>query len=172
MACVSPQPSPGGALPRVNVERVEAEIRDDAPPPGYGSQVARLGPLIGAGLMAATVRVLAPGQAVCPYHYELTDEEWLLVLAGAPTVRHAGGEDTLERGDLVCFPRGPAGAHRVANGSDSEVRLLIVSTRNMPAVVVYPDSGKLGVYSDDDPRELLLRMADAVDYWDGEPPAG
>src|SRR5439155_12347310 len=37
------------------------------------------------------------------YHYEY-DDEWLIVLEGRPTVRHPGGEEELDPGDIVCFP--------------------------------------------------------------------
>ena len=39
-----------------------------------------------------TVYELPPGQSICPYHYELGDEEWLIVLAGRPTLRTPEGE--------------------------------------------------------------------------------
>src|SRR5882757_8170524 len=45
-----------------------------------------------------------PGTSSCPYHYEY-EEEWLLVLDGTLVVRVPDGERTLERGDLVRFPR-------------------------------------------------------------------
>jgi uncharacterized cupin superfamily protein len=51
----------------------------------------------------------------------------------------------LEPGDLVCFPNGPEGAHKVTNNSDAAARLIIVSTYERPAVAVFPDSDKLGV---------------------------
>ena len=46
--------------------------------------------------------------------------------------------------------------------------MLIVSTRNMPQVAVYPDSDKVGIWSDDDTSTLLVRRASRVDYYDGE----
>ena len=59
---------------------------------------------------------LAPGQGSSPYHYEY-EEEWLLVVDGTVVVRAPDGEHTLERGDLVRFAPGPAGAHKVMNRS-------------------------------------------------------
>ena len=41
---------------------------------------------------------------------------------------------------------------------------MIFSTRNEPAVAVYPDSDKIGVW----PPGKLFRADDAVDYWEGE----
>ena len=49
-----------------------------------------------------------PGESSCPYHYEYK-EEWLLVLDGVLVLRAPDGERMLARGDLVCFPPGPAG---------------------------------------------------------------
>jgi uncharacterized cupin superfamily protein len=65
----------------------------------------------------------------------------LLVLAGTPTLRHPRGEEDLEPGDLVCFPEGPAGAHRLLNRGESLVRALCLSTTGVPANVCYPDAG-------------------------------
>ena len=49
---------------------------------------------------------------MCPYHYELVEEEWLFVFAGTPTVRTPGGEEACRAGDIVCFARGPAARTR------------------------------------------------------------
>ena len=53
------------------------------------------------------------------------------------------------------------------NHSAATVRVLMVSTRRMPAVAVYPDSDKIGVWSEAG-REIMVRRGSAVDYWDGE----
>ena len=47
-----------------------------------------------AGMVATgtTVYELPPGQAICPYHYEYGEEEWLLVLSGTPTLRTPDGD--------------------------------------------------------------------------------
>ncbi len=74
------------------------------------------------------------------------------------------GEHELEEGDVVCFPEGPDGAHKVTNRTDELVRILMLSTKTETAVAVYPDSGKVGVW----PLGKLFRLADAVDYYDGE----
>jgi uncharacterized cupin superfamily protein len=118
---------------------------DGGRPEGYKAGSARMGPAIGSSRVAATVYELPPGESTWPYHYEYGSEEWLLVLEGTPTLRHADGEDVLEPGDLVCFPNGPEGAHKVTNNSDAAARLIIVSTYERPAVAVFPDSDKLGV---------------------------
>jgi uncharacterized cupin superfamily protein len=130
--------------------------------------LARLAPQIGATKVGATVYELPPGQSSFPYHYEYGCEEWLLVAAGRPTLRHPGGEDELEPGDLVCFPEGPEGAHKVTNGTDKTVRIMILSTKASPALAVYPDSDKLGVFTDDKADDIMVRRESDVDYWDRE----
>jgi uncharacterized cupin superfamily protein len=140
---------------------------DASDPDGYRNGAARIGPAIGAERLGGTVYELPPGQSICPYHYEHGDEEWAIVLTGRPTIRHPGGEDVLEPGDAVCFPAGPAGAHKVTNRGEEPARVLLLSTMNLPSVVVYPDSGKIGAYVQDG-DDLILRRADAVDYYDGE----
>jgi uncharacterized cupin superfamily protein len=110
---------------------------------------------------------LAPGRASSPYHYEYA-EEWLLVVDGTIVVREPGGERMLERGDLVRFPPGPAGAHRVMNRSESPARTLMFSTSRVPAVSVYPDSDKIGVWSGSEADDLIFRRGTAVSWADGE----
>ncbi len=78
---------------------------DPNDPPGYACSAVRVGPKIGAAKVGMSVYELPAGQAVCPYHFEWTDEEWLIVIAGRPTLRSADGERRLEPGDVVCFPR-------------------------------------------------------------------
>lgn len=62
-------------------------------------------PRLDAQTWAATRFDLSQGDATGPYHYAWCREEWVLVLAGSPTLRHPDGEDELRAGDVVCFPR-------------------------------------------------------------------
>ena len=151
---------------RLNLNTAELEYDDDDPD-GYHAGSVQLGPAIGATTMAGRLYELPPGQANCPYHYE-SDEEWLFLLAGRLTVRHPGGEEELEPGDVVCFPVGPDGAHKLTNRGEETVRMVIVSTRNMPQVAVYPDSDKIGVFSDDPGMDIMVRRDARVAYWEGE----
>lgn len=148
----------------VNLFDVELSSRDPEPP-GYGSPYARLGPLLGAEKIGMTVVDLGPGESVCPYHYEVTEEEWLICLTGAPTLRTPEGERTLEPGDTVCFPAGEAGGHKVTAGAEPS-RVALFSTRAPVGVTVYPDSQKLGVWYQG--RHHMVRIEPHLDYWDGE----
>ena len=139
---------------------------DEDEPAGYGAPYAKLREHIGAERLAASLVVLGEGQAVCPYHYELVEEEWLFVLAGTPTVRTPAGEQVAGPGDVVCFPRGPAGAHKISNAAAEPARVLIVGERVELGAAVYEDSDKIGVVGSG--LRSLFRRGDERDYWDGE----
>ena len=109
-----------------------------------------------------------PGQALCPYHYEY-EEEWLLVTNGAPTLRDPEGEHQLRAGDLVCFSSGPDGVHQVINRTDAPAHVMMWSSAREPAVAVYPDSDKIGIYTPDEDSTGIVRRRDtSVDYWEDE----
>jgi uncharacterized cupin superfamily protein len=110
-----------------------------------------------------------PGQRQSPYHYEY-EEEWLLVVDGTLVVRAPDGEHTIERGDLVRFPPGPAGAHELVNRSESPARALMFSSSRSPAISVYPDSGTISIWPDNEDDELTFRRESAVPWsevWKG-----
>lgn len=134
-------------------------------PDGFRCNAASIGRRLGASLMGMTVYELPPGQAVCPYHFEWTDEEWLVVLAGNPTLRTPEGERVLEPGDAVCFAVGPDGAHLV-RANDETARVALMSTKNPVGFAEYPDSDKVGVWADG--THYMLRRSEHLDYWDGE----
>jgi uncharacterized cupin superfamily protein len=110
---------------------------------------------------------LAPGEGSSPYHYEY-EEEWLLVVEGTVALRAPDGEHTLERGDLVRFPPGPAGAHKLMNRGESPARTLMFSSSRVPAVSVYPDSDKIGVWPGDEANDLIFKRGTAVPWSEGE----
>jgi uncharacterized cupin superfamily protein len=110
---------------------------------------------------------LAPGSSSSPYHYEYK-EEWLLVVDGDVVVRVPDGERPLSRGEIVCFPAGPAGAHKISNRSDTPARVLLFSSSSVPAVSVYPDSDKIGVWVENEDDDRIFRRGNAVPWSDGE----
>jgi uncharacterized cupin superfamily protein len=110
---------------------------------------------------------LAPGRSSSPYHYEYA-EEWVLVVDGTLVLRASDGEHTLQRGDLVRFPAGPDGAHKLINRSETPARTLMFSSAQVPAVSVYPDSNKIGVWSGDEENDLIFKRGTAVPWSEGE----
>ena len=110
------------------VLNLDAEFEYEAgDPTGYRAGEAKpggqsLGKAAGGDGLNVRLYELPPGQSLCPYHYEYA-EEWLLVLDGAPTLRVPNGEQPLQRGELVCFPPGPDGAHKVTNDTEQTARV-------------------------------------------------
>src|SRR5690348_17050402 len=154
---LSPTPFPrdGGAMDPVNIFSVEFEGRLD---------VAQQ---LGSSELMMFVYDLEPGTSSSPYHYEYEDE-WLLVVDGTLVLRAPDGEHALQRGDLVRFPAGPDGAHKVMNRSDAPARTLLFSSSRVPAVSVYPDSDKIGVWSGEAADDLIFVRDTAVPWSHGE----
>jgi uncharacterized cupin superfamily protein len=141
-------------------------------PAGYVSRLRPLRQALGAERMGASVVELAPGEQSTPYHSQYAEEEWLLVLDGDPTLRTPAGVQTLERGDIVAFRRGPDGAHQVRNETSSPARISMISTLEAVEVAVFPDSGKTFARANrlasDGGVRLMNREEANLDYFDGE----
>src|SRR5262245_57246821 len=99
------------------------------------------------------------------------------ILEGEGSVRIAGETHKVRTGDFISLPPGPDSAHQIINDSGRPLRYLAVSTMELPEVVEYPDSGKLGISAGTSggrpagPESIrhFTRVADGVDYWEGEP---
>jgi uncharacterized cupin superfamily protein len=141
---------------------------DPEDPEGYKAGMYRFGKDLGAQQTGTSVYELPPGQAICPYHYEYAEEEWLVVLEGEPTLRLPEGERRLRPWDVCAFPVGPEGAHGVRNETAAVVRVLMFSEVKVPAATVYPDSDKIGVWPGEEADELIFRRGTAVAWSDGE----
>ena len=141
---------------------------DGEDPEGFRAGIVKLGRLLGAEESGISVYEIPPGQSICPYHYEVGEEEWLLVLEGTPTLRHPGGSKLLDPWDVVFFPRGPEGAHGVRNETEQGARVLMFSTVVVPTATVYPDSDKVGLWTGDPGADVVVRRDSNVDYYDGE----
>jgi uncharacterized cupin superfamily protein len=151
----------------LNLSSVDfAYVEDD--PDGFQSGQARLGPDLGAKRTGMSVYELPPGQALCPYHYEYGEEEWLVVLSGQPTVRTPEGERELGPNDVVFFPTGPPGAHGISNETSDTVKVLMFSDVVFPTGTAYPDSGKVALYTGDPDEDVIVERSSAVDYFHGE----
>jgi uncharacterized cupin superfamily protein len=152
---------------KINIQAPEFTY-DEEDPDGFRAGLFRFGPQLGATTTGTSVYEIPPGQAICPYHYEYGDEEWLIVLVGSPTLRRPEGTETLEPWDVVCFPPGPEGAHSVRNDTDETVRVLMYSTRSHPAATVYPDSDKIGIWTGNPDDDLMVARSSKVGYYFGE----
>ena len=120
-----------------------------------------------------------PRRRAWPYHYHLANEEAIYVLEGSGTLRigrEEGEEVGLSQGDYVALPVGAEGTHQLVNTSGAPLRYLCFSTMVEHDVMVYPDSGKVGIFGGAAPGgskeertyAKFLREDAEVGYYDGE----
>jgi uncharacterized cupin superfamily protein len=168
-----PDPARAPASEPGTANILDPELQDVEGPPGYAGRGAEIGKQAGTRHLGASLYEVPPGNGTCPYHWHAANEELLIVLSGIPTLRTPEGERDLVEGELVAFPIGESGAHKVTNNADEPTRVLIVSEMNEPEVAVYPDSGKVMARQQAPGTpptgvRAIFRFDDAVDYWDGE----
>lgn len=156
-----------------NIYATDWDATEDQP--GFRWNRIRLGRRLGGDLLGASVYVLEPAQKSFPYHFHHSNEEMLIVLSGEVTVRTPEGERRAGPGDTAIFGRGPSGAHQVINHTETEARILMVSTMVEPEIAEYPDTGKVGVFAGRAPGgegdAALWKYLDGaaeVGYFDGE----
>jgi uncharacterized cupin superfamily protein len=143
-------------------------VYDSTDPPGFKVGMDRFGPRFGAELTGASLYHLPPGEALCPYHYEYGEEEWMLVVEGTATVRTPEGTEEVGPLELVYFPTGPDGAHQILNEGDQPTRVLMWSNHEKVTATAYPDSDKVGIWTGDKAEDVMVRRSSNVDYYDGE----
>ena len=113
------------------------------------------------------IEELSPGKQSSPAHYHVLEEEQVLVLEGAVTLRLGEEVFSMKAGDYVCFPAGQKAGHCFINETEKVCRFLIVGEKNPNEVCVYTDSHKVMVRSLG--RGANIFDTNAVkDYWGGE----
>ncbi len=130
----------------------------------FASEYRQLGQYGGCSHVGVNLEVLQPGKQACPAHYHMLEEEHLMVLEGHLTLRLGERTYELGPGHYVCFPAGQKAAHALINRSDAPCRYLVIGERNPNDVIVYPDSGRVGV-------RLMregYRQSATMAYWEGE----
>jgi uncharacterized cupin superfamily protein len=138
--------------------------------------IAPVGAKLDSKMLGFNVTVVPPGKRAFPYHAHRGNEEMFFILEGSGSIRIAGETYPLRKGDFVSLPPGTESAHQIINDSDGPLRYVAVSTMEIPEVVEYPDSRKIGVIAGTSggrpPAEESIRhfalLEDGVDYWEGE----
>jgi len=142
------------------------EWDDERERPGWQWKKLGVGRRLGAEKIGASLYELAPGQQMFPYHWHQLMEEWVIVFRGEATLRDSNGERRIAAGDCVVFRTGPEGGHSVRNDTDEPVRLMMFSSESDAEMIVYPDSGKVGLYGED--LLTILDQSAELDYFHGE----
>jgi uncharacterized cupin superfamily protein len=117
------------------------EVREH---PGFNCRRARLGRQAGSEKVSLSLWELPAGEAAYPYHFHFAEEELVVLLEGAPSLRTPEGWREMEAGEVVSFRVGEAGAHQIVNRTEATVRFLAFSNQQ-PDIVVRPDSRSVSV---------------------------
>jgi len=123
---------------------------------------------VGNQLQVAFMEI-PPGRSAFPYHWHDSITEAYVILSGTGRVRTPEGEFDVGPGQVVVFPPGPQGAHRMTNTGTEPLRYVDLDTTADPDGCHYPDSGKTAIISAR--GYAMWRDADTVDYYEGEPDA-
>jgi uncharacterized cupin superfamily protein len=135
---------------------------------GWRVKGTLVGEHIGGELIGATLSEVEPGSKLWPYHTHHLNEEWVIVLGGEPTLRTPNGEQVLQEGDVVCFPRGKQGAHQIVNKTESPIRVLMLSSMIRGEIIEYLDTGKVLAKDAQDEDVMFARPGPTAEYWEGE----
>ncbi|MDZ3831099.1 MAG: cupin domain-containing protein [Sphingopyxis sp.] len=160
------------AGPVVNLDRLTF---DDVEDNGvFTSRRAFIGERIGARDLGYNLTILPPGKVQCPFHSHHGEEEMFFILEGEGDgeLRFGDRRYPLRQHDVIACPTGGAEvAHQIINTGSCDLKYLAVSTLVDVEVCEYPDSGKFSAVTGR-PGERGMRhigrLADAVDYYDGE----
>jgi uncharacterized cupin superfamily protein len=145
-------------------------------PPGFRARRLYLARTLESDQLGVSLWEIEPGESNMPYHAHHANEEILIVLAGAPTLRTVDGERELQAGDSVLFRRGET--HQLRNRSDEPVRFLFIAPLNHPEIIELPDTGRITVFAGRPTSGrgeftlLKILAADGVDqgFFTAEPP--
>lgn len=112
---------------------------------------------------------LPPRKSSYPFHYHEKTTELFYIIAGRGLLRLRTREILVEAGDVIVFPPGISGSHKLTNVSDTEtLRYLDVDTLSNADVVHYPDSNKIGIIRGGGAASLFYKNGIQTDYYDGE----
>ena len=114
------------------------------------------------------VMEIPPGKAAYPYHYHVGITEVFYIISGEGKLETPEGEKKIAMGDVIVFPPGESGGHKIWNTSESAtLRYIDVDTTTMSDVIFYPESEKVGMVLNGTPHSYY-KEEDKTGYYDGE----
>jgi uncharacterized cupin superfamily protein len=154
----------------------DLEWEDQSHGERFGYRRKQLGLAAGGEKLGCSLYEVLLGRRAFPYHYHLANEEAIYVLEGSGILRLGGEEVRVSKGDYVALPAREEASHQLINSSEVVLRYLCFSTMIEPDVMVYPDSGKVGIFGGAAPggskeKRTLSKFlwGDAeVGYYEGE----
>ena len=134
---------------------------------GYEYFRRKFVPMGGANNALVSIYEIPPGKAAYPYHFHHKNEEVFYILSGEGLLKTPEGERKVAAGELLFFPTGETGAHKITNTSETEKLVYIdFDVVHDIDIAVYPDSGKLGIWGMG--INKIYPENDDINYYDGE----
>jgi uncharacterized cupin superfamily protein len=140
-----------------------------------GNRRKRLSRPAGGSMIGCSYYEVEPGKSTWPLHAHLGNEEAIFILEGSGTVRIGNEVHTAVKGDYIYLPMGEDRAHQLTNTSHETLKYLCISTMLVPDVVLYPKSGKVGIFNTHEPMNSnhegyikFFSTAEALGYYHGE----
>lgn len=110
---------------------------------------------------------IPPMKSAYPYHFHHKNEETFFIISGEGILKTPEGEKKVSAGELLFFPTGPEGAHKLTNCSEKEKLVYIdFDVVHDIDIAEYPDSDKIGVWGMG--INQIYPQSANVDYYDGE----
>ena len=113
-----------------------------------GREKRALGDVFGLTNFGVNLTRLAPGAVSALRHAHTTQDEFIYILQGTPTLVTDEGDTLLGPGQCAGFKAGSGNAHQLANRSADEVVYLEVGDRSPGDSATYPDEDLQAVLVD------------------------
>lgn len=117
-----------------------------------GRQKRQLGEVFGLRNFGVNLTRLAPNAISSLRHAHATQDEFIYIVAGQPTLRTGEGELRLSPGMCAGFRAGTGNAHHLHNETAGDVLYLEIGDRSPGDHVTYPDDDLQFTRADGKPR--------------------
>lgn len=100
----------------------------------------KLGDYFGLTNFGINLTEIKPGGISALKHHHMTQDEFIYILSGTPTLVFGSDEHLLQPGDCFGLNKGQGIGHQIANNSDEVVTYLEIGDRSPDDQVEYPDN--------------------------------
>lgn len=135
----------------LNAHSVEPRAKKSIYPQPFAARMEKrekrvLGDLFGLTNFGVNLTTIKPGGISALRHAHFTQDEFIYIIEGSPTLITDAGETLLQPGMCAGFRHGTGDAHQLANRSESDVVYLEVGDRSPHDSVSYPDDDLVAIF--------------------------
>ncbi|MDG1431083.1 MAG: cupin domain-containing protein [Paracoccaceae bacterium] len=130
-------------MPKINLESLPVRTGSTYPAPFdrevIGRSSLRVGDAGGLTQFGANIVTLAPGSKSSMRHWHVTEDEFVMMIAGECTLIEDGGPTVMRAGDCATFKAGDENGHHFINETETDAQFLVVGTSNPNEIAYYSD---------------------------------